>query len=127
MTHRIAKRFTFDAAHHLDGLAPGHKCSRPHGHTYAVEVVVAAEELIPPGFVVDFAELSAVGGFINRHLDHTDLSQDWRRVAAREPTSENLAEWLYQWAEENLTLPGAARLEAVRVSETPSTWAEYRL
>lgn len=40
MTATIAKRFTFDAAHFLPNVPPDHKCSRMHGHTYEVEIVL---------------------------------------------------------------------------------------
>ncbi len=36
MTTRITKAFTFDAAHHLPHVPAGHKCGRPHGHSYRV-------------------------------------------------------------------------------------------
>ena len=56
--YRISKKWTFDAAHHLDGLPEGHKCARVHGHTWTVEVVLAAVTLTGPGFVTDFGELA---------------------------------------------------------------------
>ena len=55
MSHTIGKRFSFEAGHHLGGLPDGHKCARPHGHSYTVEVIVTAGELTGPGFVTDFA------------------------------------------------------------------------
>ena len=47
-------------------------------------------------------------------------------VIDAEPTSENLARVLFDWCAANLALPSAASIAAVRVSETPATWAEYR-
>ena len=46
-------------------------------------------------------------------------------VIDAEPTSENLARVLFDWCAANIALPSAA-IAAVRVSETPATWAEYR-
>jgi 6-pyruvoyltetrahydropterin/6-carboxytetrahydropterin synthase len=120
--YRIGKEFSFEAAHRLPGLPAGHKCSRPHGHSYTVEVIVAAGELAGPGFVADFADLTPLRGYLAGELDHRDLND----VLDIEPTSENLARYLYDWCQGNVPLPGTARVEAVRVSETPSTWAEYR-
>ncbi|WP_312879641.1 6-pyruvoyl trahydropterin synthase family protein [Actinomadura luteofluorescens] len=36
----IGKRFDFEAGHQLPGLPPEHKCSRQHGHSYEVEVIL---------------------------------------------------------------------------------------
>lgn len=120
--NRIAKRYTFDAAHHLPGLPDGHKCARPHGHTYTVEVHLTAVDLDPPGFVADFATLDPLKTYLDATFDHRDLNT----VVGFEPTSERLAQHLYGWCRTNLVLPSAVRVEAVRVSETPTTWAEYR-
>lgn len=40
-------------------------------------------------------------------------------------SAEALAQWLFARAREVLSDEVAARLTAVRVSETPKTWAEY--
>lgn len=120
--YRIAKTFRFEAAHHLTGLPEGHKCARPHGHSYTVQVTVVTEgELTGPGFVVDFAELSVLGGYLDAAFDHRDLNT----VLAVAPTSENVAAHLYHWCTGNLALPDGVRVEKVRVSETGSTFAEY--
>ncbi len=117
----MGRRYTFDAAHRLSGLPAGHKCGRVHGHTYTVEVVLAAEELSGPGFVTDFGELGALGAYIREHLDHRDLVE----VLEVEPTSERIAGHLAEWFARHVEPGIPGRLVAVRVSETPSTWAEY--
>ena len=119
----IAKRWHFDAAHHLDDLPEGHKCARVHGHTWNVEVRVTAAQLMSPGFVTDFGDLAPFGAYLTAELDHRDLNE----VFDFPPTSERLAEHLATWIIQHLqpTIPG--RLAAVRVSETPATWAEYRV
>lgn len=120
--HRIGKQFGFEAAHSLPDLPQGHKCARPHGHSYTVEVTIVADgELTGPGFVVDFADLAPLGAYLNAELDHRDLNA----VLPVAPTSENLAAHLYQWCTANLALPVGVRVEKVRVSETASTFAEY--
>jgi 6-pyruvoyltetrahydropterin/6-carboxytetrahydropterin synthase len=121
MGYEIGKRFRFEAAHHLPGLPEGHKCARPHGHSYTVDVVVTAGDLTPPGFVTDFAELAMFRSYLDTSLDHRDLNE----VMDFPPTSENLAEHLASWFMTNVEpcIPG--RLVRVRVSETAGTWAEY--
>jgi len=122
-TYQVGKRFSFDAAHRLCGLPAGHKCGRVHGHTYTVEVVVAAEELSGPGFVTDFGDLGVFGAYLEERFDHRDLVE----VLDVEPTAERIAGHLADWFARNVEPGIPGRLVAVRVSETPSTWAEYRV
>jgi 6-pyruvoyltetrahydropterin/6-carboxytetrahydropterin synthase len=120
--YRIGKRFTFEAGHRLPGLPSGHKCARQHGHSYTVELILAAERLTPPGFVTDFADLEPLRRHIDSMLDHRNLHE----VLLVEPTTEQLARYLYEWCAAELCLPDGVRAEAVRVFETASTWAEHR-
>lgn len=119
MTYTVARRFSFAAAHHLDGLAAGHKCARVHGHTYAVEVMVMASKLDEAGFVADFAELDPLRDYLDAVLDHRDLNE----VLAVQPSCENIARYLHGWCRDNLAC--GHLVTTVRVSESPSTWAEY--
>jgi 6-pyruvoyltetrahydropterin/6-carboxytetrahydropterin synthase len=119
MTFMIGKRFSFAAAHHLDGLPAGHKCSRVHGHTYVVEVRLAAGELDGPGFVADYGELDPLKDYLTDTLDHRDLNA----VLPVQPSSENLARYLFDWCQAHLRY--GHLVAAVCVSESPTTWAEY--
>lgn len=120
--YRICKAFTFDAAHQLNGLPPGHKCANMHGHTYRVEVLLASTDLDEAGMVVDFAELGPVRDHLNETYDHQLLNH-----CLGQPTSEHLAKTIFDWAAGNLSsISNRVHLECVRVSETPNTWAEYR-
>ena len=123
MTFRIGKRFSFDAAHQLAGLAPGHKCARMHGHTYTVEVILTGETLVGPGFVTDFGDLTPFGAYLSSEVDHRVLNE----VVPVEPTSELLAQYFAGWILDHLAQTLNGRVERVRVSETPSSWAEYRV
>jgi 6-pyruvoyltetrahydropterin/6-carboxytetrahydropterin synthase len=113
----IAKRFAFSASHIIEGLPEGHPCGRMHGHNYSVEVILQGEELNAIGFVVDYNELATFKRFVDDELDHRHLND----VLSCPTTAEHLARHLYTkahglWNE----------VAAVRVSETPKTWAEYR-
>lgn len=119
--YRIAKSYTFEAAHRLDGLPEDHKCARTHGHSYRAEITLEAEHLTATGFVDDFAELRPLGDYIAGSLDHRDLNQ----VLDGNPTSELLARHLADWFERHLAPDLSGRLVSVRVSETASSWAEY--
>ncbi|MFJ8364012.1 6-pyruvoyl trahydropterin synthase family protein [Streptomyces sp. NPDC093984] len=117
----IGKTFTFEAGHRLLGLPPEHKCSRQHGHSYEVEVILTAHSLEEPGFVTDFGMLAPFKKFLDTELDHYNLHE----VLSFEPTSERLAQFLAGWFGQNLqpTIPG--RLVAVLVRETGSSWARF--
>lgn len=96
---------TFSAQHRLGGLPEGHKCGRDHGHTYLVSPLPGQGAL--PESVRQVAT----------KLDGTVLNE----VLEFEPTSERLAHYFLRTAHS----AGAAELEAVRVSETATSWAEY--
>jgi len=120
--YKIAKRFKFDAAHRLEGLPEGHKCGNLHGHTYTVEVVLAARDLDPKyQWVEDYGDLKPFKTFIDNNLDHKFLNNV---PMLGQSTAENLAKYLFDIAEQ-MFRNRTASVWAVRVSETESTWAEY--
>ncbi len=115
--YRIAKRFEFSAAHWLNGLPEGHPCSRLHGHNYTVEVELQAETLDASGFVLDYGQLAPFKAYLDSTLDHRCLNE----VLGFQPSVENLARYLFEWAKAHWP-----QVCAVRVSETPKSWGEYR-
>jgi 6-pyruvoyltetrahydropterin/6-carboxytetrahydropterin synthase len=121
--YRIGKSFTFEAAHRLGDLPEDHKCARIHGHSYSVEVTLVAQALSGPGFVVDFADLEPVKQHLADAFDHRLIND----VITVEPTSENLARLIFDWCADKLPLPDGVCVEAVRVSETATSWAEFRI
>lgn len=122
MTFRIAKRFRFSASHQLTGLPAGHPCARLHGHNYTVEVVLAAPEVDRDGMVAEFGRLGPVKAYLDQRLDHRHLND----VLTCPPTSEGLARHLFDWCQANVAPDLVAKLSAVRVSETDTSWAEYQ-
>ena len=124
----ITKQFEFSAHHRLDHLLnPNwpdddprqHQCSRHHGHNYVVVVELQAEELDANGFVVDYGALATFKHEIDTQLDHRSLNEVFR--SSKATTAEALAQFLSRRA--TSLFP---QVVAVRVSETPKTWAEYR-
>ncbi len=116
--YTITKRFAFSASHVIGGLPAIHPCARLHGHNYEVEVVLQSSILDAVGFVRDFYELSALQDFINATLDHKHLNDV---LGHDRTTTEVISEWLYDWCRVHWP-----EVVAVRVSETPHAWAEYR-
>lgn len=113
---KICRKYTFESAHRLPHVPPGHKCGRMHGHSYRLEVELSAP-VSEDGMVLDFALVDDAVAPLVRRLDHCTLNE----VAGLEnPTSENLC--LYVWRALRKPLPILSR---VRVSETQRSWAEY--
>lgn len=137
MTYTIRKTFRFEAAHHLTGLPEDHQCAREHGHSYKVTIELASDELAAPGFVADFGDLKPVKDWIDECLDHQDLNEvlpTWFFRAGQDPatapTSEHMAFLIY-WLIKDAYMSGTkieviSTLVAVVVSETETSWAEYR-
>ena len=57
----ITKEFTFEAAHRLPHVPPGHKCARVHGHSYQIDITLRGPVDPKLGWIVDFAELTEIG------------------------------------------------------------------
>lgn len=119
----IAKSFTFDAAHRLDMLPAEHKCSRLHGHTYTVTLVLTGD-LDPNGFVVDYGDLGEFKDWIDNELDHRYLND-----IIDVPTAELLAHFLFHTiikaGKSNIWGDWTGMLHTVVVQETPKTMAAY--
>jgi 6-pyruvoyltetrahydropterin/6-carboxytetrahydropterin synthase len=115
--YTITKQFSFSASHQLDHLPPDHQCARLHGHNYIVEVVIRCPLLDDRGFAqVDYGELDPFADYLKATLDHRHLDD----VLPVRTTAENLAKFLFDRARDL-----SPYVHAVRVSETPRTWAEY--
>lgn len=125
MNATIAKRFTFDAAHHLPMLPDGHKCRRLHGHTYEVELVLYGPVI--NGFVVDYADIEVAWRPIFDAIDHRTLND----VPGLEiPTTENLVNWMFtRFIEDRRPCTGLFRdyLDRIRIKESTTTWCEMSI
>jgi 6-pyruvoyltetrahydropterin/6-carboxytetrahydropterin synthase len=114
---RIFKEFQIEAAHLLPNLPETHKCRRLHGHSFRVGVHVEGAVDTRSGWVMDFAEIENAFRPVFDRIDHRYLND----IAGLEnPTSENLAKWI--WRELGPALPGLA---AVHVHETCTTGCIY--
>jgi 6-pyruvoyltetrahydropterin/6-carboxytetrahydropterin synthase len=114
----IYKKFSIEAAHRLTNLPPEHKCSRLHGHSFQVELRVSGEVDAEYGWVQDFGDISRIFRPIYEQLDHHYLNEI---EELGNPTSENLARWIWQRLKPDLPL-----LSAVIVRETCTAGCIYR-
>ncbi len=89
----LFKEFTFEAAHRLPTVPPGHKCGRLHGHSFRVEVHVRGDVDPVTGWVMDFGDIKAAFKPLYDRLDHYYLNEI---EGLENPTSEVLARWIWE-------------------------------
>ena len=114
----IYKDFTFEAAHRLPNVPPGHKCSRLHGHSFQVSVHIDAPVGDTTGWVRDFADLGCAMKPVLERLDHYYLNEI---EGLDNPTSEILARWIWE-----RVLPSLPELSQIVVRETCTSGCVYR-
>ena len=128
----VTKRIEFCYGHRLldyDGV-----CKHPHGHNAVAEIDVRTDQLDRRNMVADFSDIKRlVKGWIDRELDHKMiLRRDDPLVAPLKqlgepmyllesnPTVERIAKLIFDQSREL-----GFDVAAVRVWETPSSFAHY--
>jgi len=114
----IYKEFRIEAAHQLPGVPEGHKCGRLHGHSFVVKIYVSGELGVETGWVMDFADIKQAFKPLYDELDHHFLNDI---PELENPTSENLALWIW-----NNLKPRLELLSKVEVSETCTSACIYQ-
>ncbi len=114
----IFKEFTFEAAHKLPHVPPGHKCGRLHGHSFHLAVHVSGPINPETGWVLDFADIKAAVKPVLDLLDHHFLNDI---DGLDNPTSENLALWVWRQLK-----PSLKPLSKVVVKETCNCGCVYQ-
>jgi 6-pyruvoyltetrahydropterin/6-carboxytetrahydropterin synthase len=128
----LGRRYRFSASHrlHVDGFSDERnrevfgKCNNPfgHGHNYWLEIVLSGKVDPTTGMVCNLVEIDA---FAHQRLvvkfDHQNLNT-LPEFAALVPSTENLAIVIWE------ILKGftAAKVEKIRIEETPNNSFEYR-
>lgn len=136
---KIAKEFSFDMAHMLDGHDG--KCQNLHGHTYKLQVEVSGN--LQPcgakrGMVMDYSDLkSVVQTHILSPMDHAfiyDIHSERESQVAQllmnlqskvygmpcRTTAEEMAKYMFEKLEKE-GLP----VSLIRLWETPTSYCEY--
>lgn len=120
----VSKEFTFDAAHHLHDYEG--KCKNLHGHTYRV-VLGLSGYTDERGLMIDFGDIKEIWKQkIEIHLDHRYLNET---LPPMNTTAENIVVWIYEKLVEALVEEqrfNGARVEFIRLYETPTSYAEAR-
>ncbi|MCB9892318.1 MAG: 6-carboxytetrahydropterin synthase QueD [Planctomycetes bacterium] len=116
--YEIERDYSFESARRLPLLPPGHPCSRTHGHSFGVRVVVRGELDESRGWVLDYAEIDAAFAPLHEQLDHRYLNEV---QGLENPTSEILARWIFDRLRRRV--PG---LVEVSLSEEGTARCRYR-
>jgi len=114
----VFKEFTFEAAHRLPNVPPGHKCSRLHGHSFHVRLTLSGDLDPTYGWLMDFSDIKQSFKPVYERLDHHYLNDI---PGLENPTSENLAIWIW-----NEVKPHLPQLSAVEIRETCTSGCIYR-
>lgn len=118
MGFELKQHFQIESARFLPHLDKNHPCSRMHGHSFKVILVLRGKLDPKLGWLRDYHEISQIAAKVLDKLDHRVLNE----ISGLEnPTSENISAWLY-WQFKPL-LP---ELFEVSVQETPLTECTFR-
>ncbi len=118
----VSVRGKFSAAHRLREYQG--KCSRIHGHNWYVEVHLQSERLSETGMVIDFGELKGILNEVLEELDHRFINETppFDRI---NPTSENMARWIFQQLRARISALEGVRISKVTVQESEGVAASY--
>lgn len=132
------RRIEFDAAHRV--MQHEGKCKHLHGHRYALEATFVGEGLDALGRVVDFAVIKEkLGSWILENWDHATILFDQDKslgsaienhtgqrifYLAKNPTAENMADYLFSAVCPNLFNGLGIRCIGVKLYETPNCFVE---
>lgn len=115
---QIYKDFNIEAAHRLPNVPEGHKCARLHGHSFQVRISVEGPVDEQTGWIMDFGDIKAAFAPIYDQLDHHYLNDV---VGLENPTSENLALWIWQKLK-----PALPELSCVTIKETCTSGCVFK-
>lgn len=118
MLVELKQHFQIESARFLPHLEATHPCSRMHGHSFKIVLTIKGPLHPQFGWVMDYNDITSVMQPILKEIDHRILNEI---VGLENPTSELLAQWIYNRVIHHIPL-----LTEVSVSETPTTEAIYR-
>lgn len=120
--YRLMIETTFASAHQLRGYRG--KCENLHGHNWKVQVFVDAERLNEIDIAIDFHDLKKMTNEIVSQLDHKFLN-DVFPFTEKNPSSENIAKWLFDSLRDKLKGYENVKIHAVTIWESETASATY--
>jgi 6-pyruvoyltetrahydropterin/6-carboxytetrahydropterin synthase len=115
---------TFAAGHALRNYHG--KCENVHGHNYRCQVTLEGAELDHTGLLMDFVALKKTLQSVIDRLDHQWLN-DLPPFDVLNPSAENIAKYIYDEVNKGIGGQADVRLGSVRLWETDTSSATYRL
>ena len=119
--YKISAKATFAAAHRLREYEGA--CENLHGHNWKVKATVGSKELDKGGMVYDFKKLKKDLKSIIDLFDHQFINQIPPFDKQLNPTSENLAKFIFDRLSEKT--PPEIQVIAVEVGESDNYIAIY--
>jgi 6-pyruvoyltetrahydropterin/6-carboxytetrahydropterin synthase len=101
------------------------KCANKnwHGHNYELYVTVKGEPDPETGFIMNVKDLSLIiDTYICEVLDHKNLNEDIDWGYPMQPSTENVAIWIWNTLEKHIK---DCQLHCVKLQETDKIWVEY--
>jgi len=118
--HYVELEMTFgvEASHQLPRAPEDSPCRRLHGHSWRIELAVAGPVDPDSGWLLDYHAIEAAWKPLREALDHRHLNEV---EGLSNPTSENLAVWIWS----RLSEPLGSLLLRVTVHETCTARCSY--
>ena len=117
MNFELKQHFQIESARSLPHLPKTHPCARIHGHSF--KIILTLKGPLDPvlGWVQDYHVINEKFKPLLIQLDHRLLNEV---KGLENPTSENLALWIF-----NQLRPTLPLLTRVTICETPTTECSY--
>ena len=119
------------------------RCSRLHGHSWAITLTFEAKELDDNGFVIDFGDLHFLGDWIDENLDHATALKEsdpmctecekleeqglLKIIWVQSASCEGIAHFLYHTFQPMIEQKtnGRVRIQSLRLEEDSKNSATY--
>lgn len=120
--YKLMIETSFSSAHQLRGYKG--KCENLHGHNWKVQVYVVSDVLNDIDLVIDFHEIKSLTNEIISKLDHTLINNVFP-FTEKNPSSENIAKWIFDSLKEKMSKYTDIKVSAVTVWESATASATY--
>ena len=97
---------------------------RIHGHNYTLDITISGPVNDESGFIVNLFELNKI---VKLHvldvMDHSQIQLDIPWFELKQPSTENMV--VFIWEQIVTKIPNPAKLNSIKLRETPTIFTEY--
>ena len=97
---------------------------RIHGHNYTLDITISGPVNDESGFIVNLFELNKI---VKLHvldvMDHSQIQLDIPWFESKQPSTENMV--VFIWEQIVTKIPNPAKLNSIKLRETPTIFTEY--